>query len=210
MVKKTLRKSWNSNKKFQLVKVDKQDVIELKIPSLPQYVSVACSKVSKIARQMSFDKDAVENINLSVSEACTNVIKHAYKEESASNVIVIRAGMYSNKLDIVVTDTGRGFKPKKVKAYQRNPMMTKTDESLGQGIFLMKNLMDKVEIVSRIKKGTRVHMIKNLTIKANGHMTKKRSPQKRKIKEKVLVVEESKKISRYLCDILNKEGYEGV
>lgn len=161
-MKKISRRSGGSHKKLKIVKVDQPNVIELKIPSLPKYVSVACLSVSNIARQMSFDKDAVENINLSVSEACTNVIKHAYKEESASNVIVIRAGMYPNKIDIVVTDTGRGFNPRKVKAYQRNPMTTKIDESLGQGIFLMKNLMDKVEIVSRIKKGTQVHMVKNL------------------------------------------------
>lgn len=38
-------------------------------------------------------------------------------------------------------------------------------------------------------------------------MTKKRSAQEREKKEKVLVVEESKEISHYLCDILNKEGY---
>jgi len=41
-------------------------------------------------------------------------------------------------------------------------------------------------------------------------MTKKRSAQEREKKEKVLVIEESKKISLYLCDILNKDGYTVV
>ena len=162
MVKKTPRKSGNSHKKPKITKVNRPDVIELKIPSLPKYVSVACLTVSNIAHQMSFGKDTIEDIGLAVSEACTNVVKYAYKKKSASNVIVIRAGIYPDKLDIVVMDTGRGFDPKKIKAYQRNIMTTKADKSLGQGIFLIKSLMDKVEILSRNKNGTQVRMIKNL------------------------------------------------
>jgi len=112
-MKKMSRKSGNSHKKPKIVKVDKADVIELKIPSLPKYVSVACLTASNVARQMSFSKDTIEDIKLCVSEACTNAVKHAYKKKKRSNMIVIRAGIYSDKLDIVVTDTGRGFDPKK-------------------------------------------------------------------------------------------------
>lgn len=162
MMRKMLRKSENSHKKPEITKVNRLDVIELKIPSLPKYVSVACLTVSNIAHQMSFGKDTIEDIKLCVSEACTNAVKHAYKKKSINNTIVIRAGIYPNKLNIVVTDTGRGFDPEKIRAYQKNPMTTKTDESLGQGIFLIKRLMDKVRILSRNKKGTQVHMTKNL------------------------------------------------
>lgn len=163
MVKKIPRKFRNSHKKPKITKVNRPDVIELKIPSLPKYVSVACLTVSNIACQMSFGKDTIEDIGLAVSEACTNVVKHAYEKKSASNVIVIRAGIYPDKLDIVVMDTGRGFDPRKIMAYQKNAMTAKTGESLGQGIFLIKRLMDKVKILSRNKKGTQVCMIKNLT-----------------------------------------------
>jgi len=162
MMKKMLRKSGNSHKKPKITKVNRPDFIELKIPSLPKYVSVACLTVSNIAHQMSFGKDTIEDIKLCVSEACTNAVKHAYKKKSASNVIVIRASINENKLSIVVTDTGQGFDPRKIMAYQKNAMTAKTDESLGQGIFLIKRLMDKVRILSRNKKGTQIHMIKNL------------------------------------------------
>jgi len=162
MVKKISRRSGNSHKKLKKVKVDKPDIIELKIPGLPKYVSVACLSVSNIARQMSFGKNTIEDIKLCVSEACTNAVKHAYKKKSISNMIVIRAGIYPDKLDIVVTDTGQGFDSKKIMAYQKNAMTAKTDESLGQGIFLIKRLMDEVKILSQNKKGTQVRMTKKL------------------------------------------------
>ena len=161
-MKRTPQRSTRTRKSVKRVKQVKPEITEFHIPSRPEYVSIARLAISGIANRMSFDYDAIEDIKLSVSEACTNIVKHAYKKEHPSSNIIIQCAVYPHKLDIIVKDTGQGFQPDRIKPYKKGSSTIQADGSLRLGLFLIKNLMDKVEISSQKGKGTQVRMIKNL------------------------------------------------
>ena len=86
-------------------------------------------------------------IQLSVDEACTNIIKHAYSNKS-EGVIMIRCMLSSpgNKFIVNIMDWGKAFDPTIVPKPD-------TDSSLierkvgGLGIFFMRKFMDEIKYV---------------------------------------------------------------
>lgn len=107
-----------------------------------------------------FDEKAIREITLAVDEACTNVIKHAYKN-LPGGMIHIRLKFWKGRLEISITDFGGSFNPNLVpepdlmENYRRK-------KSGGMGIFLMKKLMDEVSYFRLDGNRNRVEMIKHL------------------------------------------------
>ncbi|MHB8146557.1 MAG: ATP-binding protein, partial [Vulcanimicrobiaceae bacterium] len=53
------------------------NVVELRIPSRAEWVALARLTVATVASRLHFSIDEIEDIKLSVAEACTNAIQHA-------------------------------------------------------------------------------------------------------------------------------------
>ena len=53
------------------------DKISMKLTSNPNFVSVIRLTVSGIASKIGFSFDEIEDLKVSISEACTNAIKHS-------------------------------------------------------------------------------------------------------------------------------------
>lgn len=93
----------------------------------------------------SYGYDAKEGIKvaLSVDEACTNIIKHAY-HNVADGTIKIKVDSKKNKFIVRITDKGSHFDPNQVP----DPDIAgrqKKRKGGGLGMFLMKKLMDEVQ-----------------------------------------------------------------
>jgi len=99
--------------------------------------------VDERAVSFGFSDKEVSEITLAVDEACTNVIKHAYKgnPDTEFEVKIIASG---SEFQIVVRDWGDSFKPEQVPIPDIRTK-TKRHKAGGLGIFLMKKLMDTVE-----------------------------------------------------------------
>ncbi|WP_079412740.1 ATP-binding protein [Alkalithermobacter paradoxus] len=130
------------------------DSLTIISPSKGEYVGVIRLTVSGIANRMGFDIEQIEDIKVAVAEACTNVITH-----SRSNEFKVVFGIYEDKLEIQVKDNGKGYEVEKIK----EPNLSDPKES-GLGIFIIKSLMDEVEIISNVDSGTEVKMIKYLGV----------------------------------------------
>jgi len=137
--------------------------IKLTIPCQAEFVSVVRLAISGVATRMSFPIEDIEDIKIAVSEACTNVVQHAYTSANHGN-IDIECNVLPSKLEIVVKDSGKGFDTSKLES---NPKVSHPDERLGMGlgITFMRNLMDEVKINSEEGSGTAVIMAKH---KPNG------------------------------------------
>lgn len=132
------------------------DAVELRLPSRPEYVVIARTLVTDIARRMALSASAVEDVQVAVSEACANVVRHAYAESGRSpHNIFVRCTASHGWLTIEVADNGCGLRNSAVPAYDAN------DEG-GLGLILMCALMDHVSVDSAPKRGTTVRMTKNL------------------------------------------------
>lgn len=115
----------------------------LSIPSSTRYLEDVRRFVAHHAQQASFPDAAVEQFKIAVDEACTNVIKHAYKGESAHQ-IDISVVVEPDRFTIRIQDEGVSFVPSE---YREPDLMAiaKQRRKGGFGVHIMRRLMDQVE-----------------------------------------------------------------
>lgn len=129
--------------------------------SSPQHITVASSTkhlkavrsfVQSYVVEEGFNEREVSEITLAVDEAYTNIIKHAYDNESTHEVH-IAIGSTSQQLWIELTDHGRHFDPA---SYQAPDLMKriKNKQRGGMGVYLIQKIMDVVEYGSTREKNT--------------------------------------------------------
>ena len=128
-----------------------RESINMSLPSKPEYVSIARLTASFVANQMGFDIETIEDIKLAVGEACNNAILHSGSDETYKLEFI----KLSDNLTIEVIDHGKGFSIEKYK----KPEAEELQES-GLGLFIIKSLMDSVEIETSEGQGTKIIMSK--------------------------------------------------
>ena len=130
------------------------DVISIKLPSKPEYVSIARLAASVLGNNVGFDIEEIEDIKVAVGEACNNAILHG---TSDANYFELCFDVKDDRLDIEVKDNGTGFD----KNTYNEPDLENPKES-GLGIFIIKSLMDEVDIAGKNGEGTKLLMTKYL------------------------------------------------
>lgn len=138
------------------------DYIEMKVPGKPEFVGVIRLTISGIASRMGFSYDSIEDLKIAASEAITNAVQHAYKEDEEGDVL-IGFGIYANRLEIMVSDHGTSFDFQKTREeigpYHESLEVEFLREG-GLGLYLIESLMDEVKI--HHKEGVTVLMTKYL------------------------------------------------
>ncbi|MFS0675064.1 anti-sigma B factor RsbW [Ornithinibacillus sp. 179-J 7C1 HS] len=124
------------------------DFIEMKFPARPEYVGVIRLSISGIANRMGFTYEDIDDLKVSISEAVTNVVNHAYSDDDNGEV-TIGFGVYEDRIEVMVADHGGSFNLNEIKAkigpYNSDESIENLREG-GFGLFLINTLMDKVEI----------------------------------------------------------------
>jgi serine/threonine-protein kinase RsbW len=139
---------------------DKTKENKLIVKSRTENLSVIRNFICDFTSDMGFSTEAIDNIMLAVDEACTNIIKHAYKSYPDGEII-IKLESSGNKLTITIIDYGASFAPDSVpepdlrKYYKQHKVG-------GLGMYLMKTLMDDVKYVSVPGKYNQVLLSKSL------------------------------------------------
>ncbi len=129
------------------------DLLKFSIPGKPDYVGVVRLAVSSVANRAGFDIEAIEDIKVAVSEACNNAILHGIHENCCNYEVA--CFLDEKKLTIVIDDQGEGYNT----IDYLEPDLKHPKEG-GLGIFIIKTLMDEVEIMSDKIKGTTIKMTK--------------------------------------------------
>ncbi|MDO4720555.1 MAG: ATP-binding protein [Peptostreptococcaceae bacterium] len=123
------------------------------LPCKPEYVGVVRLTVSAIANRMGFNIEEIEDIKVAVAEACTNAIKHGLDEEFDASFTI-----FADKMTISIKDRGKGVKIENI----AEPDLSNPSENGGLGLFIIKSLMDDVDVISSIGRGTQITMTKFL------------------------------------------------
>lgn len=105
------------------------DKIELKLPSKPEYISLVRLTASSIANNMELNIDEIEDLKVSLSEACTNVINFKDSEELNILFTLKEDGIYVD-IEDVLEDI-----PEDLDNAKQGQM----------GLLIINSLMDKVE-----------------------------------------------------------------
>ena len=136
------------------------DEFEMVIPMGDDTELIAAHTVEQIARRISFQPEAINQIKTALIEACINAAEHSL---SPDRKIYQRFRVESDRL--VVTVSSRGVVPPGLNsqngASQNNGEAADSKERRGWGLKLIRSLMDEVEF-ERVDDGTRLRMTKYL------------------------------------------------
>ena len=113
--------------------------------------------------------ECVDDICLALSEACTNVIDHAAREDEYE----VRLEVDEWKCAISVKNTGLGFDAEALR-----DVMPDVSSARGRGVAIMHALMDQVEFTSAPERGTVVRLDKQLSIEPDSLLHRLRQKAK--------------------------------
>jgi serine/threonine-protein kinase RsbW len=117
-------------------------------------VDPVVQEVMAVVRQMKGIDGKEDAIELSLQEALANAVIHGAKEDPSKTVECVVRSDEERGILIVVRDPGPGFAPETVPGCTVGENVYSNH---GRGIFLINQLMDKVEFR---KNGTEIHMVK--------------------------------------------------
>jgi anti-sigma regulatory factor (Ser/Thr protein kinase) len=118
--------------------------IRLELASVPRSVGLVRSVIRTVARADELDRDLVEDMRSAVSEACNNVVLHAYP--GTPGPLIFSLAVQGEWIEAVVRDQGCGIRPEPGR-----------NRGLGMGVTLINSLADRAEFESS-ELGTEVRM----------------------------------------------------
>jgi serine/threonine-protein kinase RsbW len=107
--------------------------------------------------KLGVEDECVSDIELAVTEACTNVLHHAAGTDKQYEVHV---DINEETCQIRIVDTGMGFEHAEV-----GHVRSSHSSESGRGVFLMRALVDDLDFVSEPEHGTVVRLVKSLSLK---------------------------------------------
>ena len=128
--------------------------LALTLPRDEQTVPVARHIVRNAMEQVGVEVTCIDDVELALSEACTNVLLHS----GPGDQFVVRLDLEDRLGVIRVIDVGHGFDSAKLQATGNL-----LDSEGGRGLGLMEALVDRVDFTSRPEAGTIVTLEKVLT-----------------------------------------------
>src|SRR4029079_3898430 len=81
-------------------------------PAEPSAVAAARDEVTSCAHAHGFASDLLRDLALAVSEACTNVVVHAYRDHPAPGPVHVSVRLDGEALEVTVADEGGGVRPR--------------------------------------------------------------------------------------------------
>ncbi|MFL6218968.1 MAG: ATP-binding protein [Actinomycetes bacterium] len=126
----------------------------LTLPRDEQTVPVARHIVRNAMDQVGVDETCVYDVELALSEACTNVLLHS----GPGDQYLVRLDLQDRLGMIRVIDVGHGFDSARLQAEDPLPQ-----DERGRGLGLMQALVDRVDLTLRSEAGTIVTLEKVLT-----------------------------------------------
>ena len=131
-----------------------QLTLTLCLPRDELTVPVARHIVHSSLREAGVEEECVDDIEIALSEACTNVLKHS----GPGDEFEVAVDLNVKSATIRVVDTGHGFDWESLEEDTSSDLSAER----GRGIELMQALVDTVKFTSRPQAGTIVHLEKAL------------------------------------------------
>src|SRR6476619_7174077 len=119
-------------------------VFELSVPAIAENVALVRHAFGGLGEALNLPEPLIADIKLAVTEACTNVVVHAYPD--GEGPLGICAWVRDDRLTVVVHDEGRGMLPRP------------DSPGLGLGLPLIATLAESLELGTGADDRTEVRM----------------------------------------------------
>lgn len=138
---------------------DSPRTYRLTVPSLPERITEVDEFLESTLREAGVVEEIIADIAIAVTEIVNNAINHGNAGNPAK-MVELSVGISPGEIIIEVIDEGGGFDPEAVAdpLAQENLM-----REVGRGIFIVRQLMDTVEIDAKPGRGTKVRITKELS-----------------------------------------------
>ena len=116
---------------------------EITIPAQMSYLVQVRDFIEHIGKKYKFDDRTINSFKLVIDEACTNIIRHGYRDIK-NGEITIKAIIRRLSLTILMIDQGRSYDPRQA----NTPDLAKyvnIGKKGGLGILMMRKLMDDIQ-----------------------------------------------------------------
>jgi serine/threonine-protein kinase RsbW len=130
--------------------------VRLTIPAKPEYITLGRLALTAIAGVRPVSDEALHDLKLALTEACTNSVKHAYGADGVGSVDILYE-LLADRLAVEIGDAGSGFDPELGRSNGDEDL-----EEGGLGIAIIRALTDEVEIGEREGGGSRLRFVKLL------------------------------------------------
>jgi serine/threonine-protein kinase RsbW len=110
-------------------------ILHLETPAKAEYLSLLRLVVAGVANQIGLSTDSVADVKVALSEASSNVIRHAYESDCPEDSRVIEIDCFDDEGTLVVEIIDHG-----------NGMSIPPPPSDGLGFGIMSSVMDKVDV----------------------------------------------------------------
>ncbi len=125
--------------------IDQPSCVRLELENRPENVSVVRAALAGVAEAAGFDEELTTDLKTAVSEACNNVVIHAYEGQPGPMRVVV--SVPGDRIDVVVRDSGTGIR-----------RLSSGADHMGLGLALISALADQAEFNSPSGGGTEVRM----------------------------------------------------
>ncbi len=124
--------------------------------------ALARSIISGFLLPLDPDVEELADIRCAVSEAVTNCIVHAYRG-TVGRITLLAKSFPDRTVRIQISDNGCGIADV---AKARTPLFTTLpdEDRCGMGFSIMESFSDKMTVVSKPKKGTRITLVRKLSV----------------------------------------------
>lgn len=130
-------------------------VLSLRIPAKPEYLVLGRLVLTGLSRSYPIDSDALGDLKLALTEACSNSIRHAYRD---GGVVEIRYEVDDEYVAVEVSDGGPGFEPLTA------PLAREALDEGGLGLAIIRAVSDATEIGHRADgTGSRLRFVRRLS-----------------------------------------------
>jgi serine/threonine-protein kinase RsbW len=119
--------------------------VRLSLPARPENIPVIRHVLGAFAEALELSPELIEDMRLAVTEASSNVVRHAYAGEAPGPIDVV-VEPNGDRLDVIVSDRGRGMGP--------SPDVN----GPGLGLPLIAALADSLELEDSPIRGNQVRM----------------------------------------------------
>jgi anti-sigma regulatory factor (Ser/Thr protein kinase) len=127
--------------------------VRLELESRPECVTLVRSVLSALGESTALDPESLDDVRTAVSEACNNVVVHAY--DGTPGPLAVSLTVAQDGLEAVVEDRGTGIR-----------QLAAGEDRMGVGLAVITALADRAEFARNGDRGTQVTMAFERTIQA--------------------------------------------
>jgi serine/threonine-protein kinase RsbW len=122
--------------------------VRLELDSRPECLTLVRGALVGIGETLAFDPELLDDVKTAVSEACSNVVLHAYDGVVGPLAVLVAVG--HDRVEAAVQDHGSGIRT-----------VSSSDDRMGVGLAVITALSERAEFISTPGVGTEVRMAFN-------------------------------------------------